>query len=77
MTLSSIEWLTLKLEVSGSGSAATIFSNDASPQETNPSGAFLRVNLRRFFGSSPIFASALAFSTTCSGACTTTPPTVS
>src|SRR4028118_1410751 len=42
-----------------------------------PSGGFLRTTLRRFFGSSPAFASAFSFSTTCSGACTTTRPSVS
>ena len=53
MTLSSIEWLTAKLEVSGSGSAATSRSNVGSPHDTKPSGGFLRTILRRFFGSSP------------------------
>ena len=44
------------------------------PQETKPGGGFLRTTLRRFFGSSPALASAFSFSTTCSGACTTTVP---
>src|ERR1700684_4218218 len=43
----------------------------------NPSGGFLRTTLRRFFGSSPALASSRSFSTTCSGARTTTPPVVS
>ena len=43
----------------------------------NPSGGFLRTTLRRFFGSSPALASRRSFSTTCSGACTTTRPVVS
>ena len=47
------------------------------PHETKPCGGFLRTILRRFFGSSPALASAFSFSTTCSGACTTTLPTVS
>ena len=76
-TLSSIAWLTVKLEVSGSGSAATSRSNVGSPHDTNPSGGFLRSTRRRFFGSSPALASRRAFSTSCSGACTTTPPATS
>ena len=72
MTFSSIAWLTLKLDFSGSGSAATSRSKVGLPQETKPSGGFLRTTLRRFFGSSPALASAFSFSTTCSGACTTT-----
>ena len=51
-------WLTAKLATSGSGSAATSRSKVASPQETKPSGGFLRTHLRRFFGSSPALASA-------------------
>ena len=77
MTFSSMAWLTVKLEVSGSGSAATSRSKVGWPQETKPSGGFLRTTLRRFFGSSPALASAFSFSTTCSGACTTTRPLVS
>ena len=77
ITLSSIAWLTAKLDCSGSGSAATSRSNVGSPQATKPSGGFLRTTLRRFFGSSPALASAFSFSTTCSGACTTTVPAVS
>ena len=77
MTLSSIEWLTWKLEVSGSGSASTRRSKVGWPQPIEPSGGFLRTTLRRFFGSSPALARAFSFSMTCSGACTTTRPTVS
>lgn len=77
MTLSSIEWLTCMCGVSGSGSAAMSFSNDGCPHETKPSGAFFRTSLRRFFGSSPSFASCFAFSASCSGACATTVPAVS
>ena len=77
MTLSTIAWVTRKLEVSGSGSAATSRSKVGSPQATKPSGGFLRTTLRRFFGSSPALASAFSFSITCSGACTTTRPGVS
>ncbi len=77
MTLSSIEWLTWKLEVSGSGSASTSRSKVGWPQPIEPSGGFLRTTLRRFFGSSPAFARAFSLSMTCSGACTTTRPMVS
>ena len=49
----------------------------SSSQLTKPSGAFLRTTLRRFFGSSPALARAFSFSTTCSGAWTTTNPTTS
>ncbi|OLE30293.1 MAG: hypothetical protein AUG44_01595 [Actinobacteria bacterium 13_1_20CM_3_71_11] len=72
--MSSIAWLTAKLETSASGSAATSRSNVGLPQPICPSGGFLRTTLRRFFGSSPALASAFSFSTTCSGACTTTMP---
>ena len=77
ITLSSIAWLTAKLDFSGSGSAATRRSKVGLPQETKPGGGFLRTTLRRFFGSSPAFASAFSVSVTCSGACTTTVPMVS
>ena len=77
MTLSTIEWLTWKLDVSGSGSAATSFSKDGLPQLTNPSGAFFRTTRLRFFASSPALASRRSFSTSCSGACTMTVPAVS
>lgn len=77
MTDNSIVWVTRKREVSGSGSEAISFSKVCSDQATNPSGAFLRTTLRRFFGSSPALASAFSFSTTCSGACATTSPAVS
>ena len=72
MTFSTIAWVTLKLDFSGSGSAATRRSKVGLPQETKPGGGFLRTTLRRFLGSSPALASAFSFSTTCSGACTTT-----
>src|ERR1019366_7950999 len=75
--LSSMAWLTVKLDVSGSGSAATSRCKVGTPQETNPSGGLLRTTRRRFFGSSPALARAFSFSTTCSGACTTTLPVVS
>ena len=68
---------TRNCDVSGSGSAVTSRSNVGSPQPIEPSGGFLRTTLRRFFGSSPALASACTFSTTCSGACTTTVPAVS
>ena len=58
-TLSSIECDTSKLDVSGSGSATTRRSKVASPQDTKPSGAFLRTSLRRFFGSSPALSDGL------------------
>ncbi len=76
-TFSSMAWLTANRDRSGSGSAATSRSKVGWPHETNPSGGFLRTILRRFFGSSPALARACSFSTTCSGACTTTVPTVS
>ncbi len=72
MTFSTIAWVTLKLDFSGSGSAATSRSKVGLPQETRPGGGLLRTTLRRFLGSSPALASAFSFSTTCSGACTTT-----
>ena len=77
MTFSTMAWVTLKLDVSGSGSAATSRSNVGFPQDTKPSGGFLRTTLRRAFGSSPALARARSFSTTCSGAWTTTRPEVS
>ena len=77
ITLSSMAWLTAKLDCSGSGSAATSRSKVGLPQPTKPSGGFLRTTLRRFLGSSPALASAFSFSITCSGAWTTTVPTVS
>ncbi|CAM5409118.1 hypothetical protein SNARM312S_08376 [Streptomyces narbonensis] len=72
ITESSMMLVTLKREVSGSGSEPISFSKVVSLQATKPSGAFLRTTLRRFFGSSPAFASAFSFSMTCSGACATT-----
>ncbi len=77
MTDSSIAWVTLKREVSGSGSEAISFSKVFSLQLTKPSGAFFRTTLRRFFGSSPALARAFSFSMTCSGAWATTSPAVS
>jgi len=77
MTLSNMEWLTRIRETNGSGSASTSRSKVALFQVTNPSGGFLRWILRSFLGSSPALATALAFSTSWSGACTTTDPDVS
>ena len=77
MTFSTIACVTVKLDVSGSGSAATSRSKVGLPQDTKPVGGFLRTTLRRAFGSSPALARAFSFSTTCSGACTTTRPAVS
>jgi hypothetical protein len=77
MTLSTIACVTLKLDVSGSGSAATRRSKVGLPQETMPSGGFFRTTRRRAFGSSPALARSRSFSTTCSGAWTTTRPEVS
>ena len=74
ITLSSIAWLTRIRETSGSGSAATSRSKVSSVQVTWPSGAFLRCTRLSFFGSSPAFSTSRAFSTTWSGACTTTVP---
>src|SRR6266700_43856 len=74
ITLSSIAWLTAKLDLSGSGSAATSRSNVGWPHETRPGGGFFRTTLRRFLGSSPALASAFSLAMTCSGAWTTTMP---
>ena len=76
-TLRTMAWLTAKLDVSGSGGAATSRWKVGSPQDTNRSGGFLRTTLRRIFGSSPALARARSFSMTCSGACTTTEPAMS
>ena len=75
--MSSIAWLTLKLDVQRLrvGGDQPLERGLAPGHE--PSGGFLRTTLRRFFGSSPALASAFSFSTTCSGACTTTVPVVS
>jgi hypothetical protein len=70
--LSNIACETWKRDCSGSGDAATSRSYVRSLHVTKPSGAFFLTTLRRFFGSSPAFASALAFSISCSGAYTTT-----
>ena len=77
MTLSNIAWVTRIRETSGSGSAATSRSKASSVHVTWPSGAFLRCTRFSFFGSSPAFFTSRAFSTMCSGACTTTVPAVS
>ncbi|SLI88122.1 Uncharacterised protein [Mycobacteroides abscessus subsp. abscessus] len=69
--------MTLNRETIGSGLAATRRWKVSSLQDTNPSGGLRRCTLRCFFGSSPALASRRAFSTSCSGACTTTVPTVS
>ena len=76
-TLRTIAWVTLKLDVNGSGGASRSRSNVLSVQLTAPSGAFLRTIFLIFFGSSPARASSLRFSMTCSGASTMTSPTVS
>src|SRR3546814_13565533 len=76
-TFRSIECDTAKLDVSGSGSAATSFSDVASPHDTKPSGGFFRTSFRFFLGSSPALATAFSFPTTCSGDCTPTAPSVS
>src|SRR6266511_1258687 len=77
ITLSSMAWLTVNCDVSGSGSASISRSNVGLPYPIEPSGGFFRTTLRRFFGSSPAFASARSLSITCSGAWTTTVPIVS
>ena len=77
ITLSTIACVTTKWLVSGSGWAFCRRSKVLSDQLTNPSGAFLRTIRRRFLTSSPALASSRAFSTSCSGACATTVPTVS
>ena len=68
---------TRMLLVSFSGSPSTSRFIVASLHGTMPSGTFLRTSLRRFFGSSATFANCLRFSTSCSGAWTTTVPAVS
>ena len=82
MTLSTIAWVTVKLEVSGSGSELTRRSKVGLPQEIAPSGGFFLTTRRRATASSPpVLARALAkdrsLSMTCSGAWTTTRPAVS
>ena len=57
--------------VGRAASSLSLIVNDA-VQLTAPSTGFLPCTLRRFFGSSPAFASARVRSITCSGACTTT-----
>jgi len=74
MTLSSMPWLTRIRDASGSGWAATNRSKVSALQVTLPSGGFFRTTLRCFFGSSPALARAFTFSTTWSGAWTTTVP---
>jgi len=71
--------VTLKLDVSGSGSGGGPAARRWGwPQAMNPSGGFLRTTLRRFFGSvAGLGQAGRSFSTTCSGACTTTRPVVS
>ena len=64
ITFSSMEWVTTKLDVRGSGGDSTSRSNVGWPQPIVPGGGFLRTTLRRFFGSSPALASARSFSTT-------------
>ena len=77
----SIACVTVKLDVSGSGTDSTSRLYVGSPQDTKPSGGFFLTTWRSFFWSSPNLAVALAiaftFSVTCSGAWTTTVPAVS
>lgn len=68
---------TRMLLVSGSGAASTRRVIVFSLHGTMPSGTLRRTSFRRFFGSSATFANCLRFSTSCSGACTTTVPAVS
>ncbi len=77
ITLISIAAVSFSWGTSGSGSAATSRSKDASPHDTNPAAAFLRTTFRSFFGSSPALRSATSFSISWSGASTTTVPAVS
>ena len=77
MTLMIIDAVMCMCEVSGSGSAETSFSNDFSPHDTKPCGAFFLTMRLRFFSSSPALRTAAAFSISCSGASTTTVPAVS
>ncbi len=77
MTLSSIALVICMCEVRVSGVASMSFRNDGSPHDTNPSGAFLRMIFRFFFGSSPALRIAARFSVSCSGAWATTVPAVS
>ena len=73
MTFSSIAWLTLKLDLQRLRLGGDQpLEGRLAPGDEARSGGFLRTTLRRFFGSSPALASAFSFSTTCSGACTTT-----
>ena len=76
-TWSTIACDTWNDDVSGSGGASRSRSNVLSVQLTCPDGACLRTIFFCLRGSSPALASALRFSMTCSGACTTTSPTVS
>ena len=76
-TSSTMAWLTRIRETSGSGVPLTSFSNVPWPQETKPSGGFLRWTRLSFFGSSPALRTSRAFSISCSGASTTTCPIVS
>ena len=75
--LSSSAWLIASRGCSSSGSDSTSLVKVVSVQLTKPSGAFLRRTERSFLGSSANFARIFAFSTSCSGACATTYPTVS
>ena len=63
--------------MSGSGSACTSRSKVGSPQDTKPSGAFFFTIRLSFFSSSPALRRSRSFSTSWSGACTTTVPAVS
>ena len=68
---------TRMLLVSGSGAAATSRVMVNSLHGTMPSGTLRRTNFRRFFLSSATLANCLRFSTSWSGAWTTTVPAVS
>ena len=68
---------TRMLLVSGSGVASTSRVMVDSLHGTMPSGTLRRTSFRRFFGSSATLANCLRFSTSWSGAWTTTVPAVS
>ncbi len=68
---------TRMLLVNGSGVASINRFIVASLHGTMPSGTLRRTSFRRFFGSSATLANCLRFSTSWSGAWTTTVPAVS
>ena len=77
MTLMSIAAVSFSCGVSGSGSAMTSRSYEASPHVICPAGAFLRTMRLSFLASSPALRTETSFSISCSGASTTTVPAVS